>query len=58
KQEEVVVVKYFPEVFSNDLSGLPHVWEIEFRIELVPEAMPVVKSPNHLAPSELEEFPG
>nr|GEW65493.1 putative reverse transcriptase domain-containing protein [Tanacetum cinerariifolium] len=25
KQEEVVVVKYFPEVFSNDLSGLPPV---------------------------------
>ncbi|GJV03664.1 putative reverse transcriptase domain-containing protein, partial [Tanacetum coccineum] len=32
--------------------------EIEFRIELVPGAMPVAKSPYRLAPSELEELPG
>ncbi|GKG31308.1 hypothetical protein Tco_0423796, partial [Tanacetum coccineum] len=29
KQEEIIV-KDFPEVFSDDLSGLPHVWESEF----------------------------
>ncbi|GJX95015.1 putative reverse transcriptase domain-containing protein [Tanacetum coccineum] len=43
-------------VFSDDLSGLPHVREIKFRIELVPRAMPVEKSPYRLAPSELEEL--
>ncbi|GJV13792.1 putative reverse transcriptase domain-containing protein [Tanacetum coccineum] len=32
--------------------------EIEFRIELVPEAMPVAKSPYRLEPSELEELSG
>ncbi|GKC07482.1 putative reverse transcriptase domain-containing protein [Tanacetum coccineum] len=58
KQEEIVVVKDFPEVFPDDLSGLPPVQEIEFRIELVPGAMPVAKSPYHLAPSELEELSG
>ncbi|GKA47038.1 putative reverse transcriptase domain-containing protein [Tanacetum coccineum] len=38
KQEEIVVVRDFPEVFPDDLSGLPPLWEIEFRIELIPGA--------------------
>ncbi|GKE33072.1 hypothetical protein Tco_1452394, partial [Tanacetum coccineum] len=45
KQEEIVVVKDFLKVFLDDLSGLPLVWEIKLRIELVPRAMPVAKSP-------------
>ncbi|GJU77920.1 putative reverse transcriptase domain-containing protein [Tanacetum coccineum] len=45
-------------IFPDDLSGLPPVREIEFRIELVPGAMPVAKSPYRLAPSELEELSG
>ncbi|GKD78379.1 putative reverse transcriptase domain-containing protein, partial [Tanacetum coccineum] len=56
KQEEIVVVRYFPEVFLDDLSGLPPIQEIEFRIELTPEATPIAKSPYCLAPSELEEL--
>ncbi|GKC22814.1 reverse transcriptase domain-containing protein [Tanacetum coccineum] len=58
KQEEIVVVRDFPEVFPDDLSGLPPVWEIEFRIELVPGEIPVAKSPYRLAPSGLEELLG
>ncbi|GJR83070.1 putative reverse transcriptase domain-containing protein [Tanacetum coccineum] len=58
KQEEIVVVKDFLDVFMDDLSGLPPVREIEFRIELIPRATPVVKSPYRLAPSELEELSG
>ncbi|GJT01737.1 putative reverse transcriptase domain-containing protein [Tanacetum coccineum] len=58
KQEEIVVVKDFPKVFPNDLSGLLPFWEIEFRIELIPRATPVAKSPYRLAPFELEEFSG
>ncbi|GJV01051.1 reverse transcriptase domain-containing protein [Tanacetum coccineum] len=58
KQEEIVVVRDFPEVFLDDLSGLPSVLEIEFWIELIPEAMPVARSPYHLAPSELESLSG
>ncbi|GKF26738.1 putative reverse transcriptase domain-containing protein, partial [Tanacetum coccineum] len=56
KQEEIAVVKDFPEIFSDDLSGLPPIREIEFRIELIPGATPVAKYPYRLAPSELEEF--
>ncbi|GJY65903.1 reverse transcriptase domain-containing protein [Tanacetum coccineum] len=33
KQEEMVVVRDFPEVFPDDLSGLPPIWEIEFWID-------------------------
>ncbi|GJR03359.1 putative reverse transcriptase domain-containing protein [Tanacetum coccineum] len=56
KQEKIVVVRDFPEVFPDDLSGLPHVQEIKFWIELIPGATPVVKSPYRLAPSEFEEL--
>ncbi|GJS31415.1 putative reverse transcriptase domain-containing protein, partial [Tanacetum coccineum] len=52
KQEEIIVVRDFPKVFSNDLSGLPPIQEIE----LIPGATPVAKSPYRLAPSELEEL--
>ncbi|GJY95332.1 putative reverse transcriptase domain-containing protein [Tanacetum coccineum] len=56
KQEDIIVVRDFPEVLSDDLSGLPPNREIEFRIKLIPEATPVAKSPYHLAPFELEEL--
>ncbi|GKC96694.1 putative reverse transcriptase domain-containing protein [Tanacetum coccineum] len=58
KQEEIVVVRDFLDVFLDDLSGLPPVREIEFWIELIPGTMPVAKSPYRLAPSELEELSG
>ncbi|GKG02662.1 hypothetical protein Tco_0310298, partial [Tanacetum coccineum] len=58
KQEDIVVVRYFPEVIPDDLSVLPLIREIEFRIELIPGATSVAKSPNRLAPSEMEELSG
>ncbi|GJR86494.1 putative reverse transcriptase domain-containing protein [Tanacetum coccineum] len=58
KQEEIVVVRDFPEVFSDNLSGLPPFREFEFRIELIPRVVPIAKSPYRLAPSGLEEFSG
>ncbi|GKD42778.1 hypothetical protein Tco_1267423 [Tanacetum coccineum] len=57
-QEEIVVVRDFPKVFPDDLSGLPPIREIEFRIELIPRATPVAKSPYRLEPTELEELSG
>ncbi|GKE57042.1 putative reverse transcriptase domain-containing protein [Tanacetum coccineum] len=57
-QEEIIVVRDFPKVFSDDLSGLPPAREIEFRIELILGATPVAKSPYRLAHSELEELSG
>nr|GFA60976.1 hypothetical protein [Tanacetum cinerariifolium] len=40
------------EVHGEHLSGLPPTREIEFRIDLIHEAMPVAKSPYRLAPTE------
>ncbi|GKC75115.1 putative reverse transcriptase domain-containing protein [Tanacetum coccineum] len=58
KQEEIVMVRDFPKVFPDDLSGFPPLQEIEFRIELIPGAVPIAKSPYRLAPYELEELSG
>ncbi|GKC06018.1 reverse transcriptase domain-containing protein [Tanacetum coccineum] len=58
KQKEIVMFRYFPEVFPDDLSGLSPIWEIKFRIELIPGSTPVAKSPYRLAPFELEELSG
>ncbi|GJW54615.1 putative reverse transcriptase domain-containing protein [Tanacetum coccineum] len=56
KFDDIRVVRDFPEVFPDDLSGLPPVREIEFHIDLIPGASPVVKSPYRLAPSEMLEL--
>ncbi|GJW97118.1 putative reverse transcriptase domain-containing protein [Tanacetum coccineum] len=45
-------------VFPDDLSRLPPIQEIEFCIELIPGAIPVMKSPYRLEPSEMEELSG
>ncbi|GJW00318.1 putative reverse transcriptase domain-containing protein [Tanacetum coccineum] len=58
KQEEIVLVIDFPKVFPDDLSGLPPIRETEFRIELIPGATSIAKSPYRLAPYEMEELSG
>ncbi|GJW99885.1 putative nucleotidyltransferase, ribonuclease H [Tanacetum coccineum] len=52
------MVRDFPKVFLDDLSGLPPIREIKFRIDLIPGAILVAKSPYRLAPSEMEELSG
>ncbi|GJR85478.1 putative reverse transcriptase domain-containing protein [Tanacetum coccineum] len=56
KLKYIPVVREFPGVFSKDLSGLPPPREVEFRIDLIPGAMPVAKSPYRLAPTEMQEL--
>ncbi|GJV05974.1 putative reverse transcriptase domain-containing protein [Tanacetum coccineum] len=56
KLEDIRIIRDFPEVFPDNLTGLPPVREIEFRINLIPGTLPVVKSPYRLAPSEMLEF--
>ncbi|GJZ94878.1 hypothetical protein Tco_0667081 [Tanacetum coccineum] len=56
KLKDIVVGRNFPEVFPDDISRLPPSREFEFHIDLIPGAMSVVKSPYHLAPSEMEEL--
>ncbi|GJU20135.1 putative reverse transcriptase domain-containing protein [Tanacetum coccineum] len=54
--EDVPVIRDFPEVFPDDLPGLPPPRQVEFKIELVPGAAPVARAPYRLAPSELKEL--
>nr|GEX41082.1 putative reverse transcriptase domain-containing protein [Tanacetum cinerariifolium] len=56
KLEDILIVRDFPKVFPDDLSGLPSVREIEFRIDLISGAFPVVKSLYRLAPSKMVEL--
>ncbi|GKE58656.1 putative reverse transcriptase domain-containing protein, partial [Tanacetum coccineum] len=56
KLKDIDVGQKFPEVFPDDLSGLPPIREIKFRIELITGATPIAKSSYRLAPSELEEL--
>ncbi|KAD3336672.1 hypothetical protein E3N88_32191 [Mikania micrantha] len=53
---DIPVVKEFPEVFPEDLPGVPPPRQVEFRIDLVPGAAPVAKSPYRLAPAEMQEL--
>ncbi|GJY96773.1 putative reverse transcriptase domain-containing protein [Tanacetum coccineum] len=54
--EDVPVIHDFPEVFPDDLLGLPPSRQVEFQIDLVPGAAPVARAPYHLAPSEVREL--
>ena len=56
KVQDVPVVRDFVDVFPEDLPGLPPARQVEFRIDLIPGATPVAKSPYRLAPSEMQEL--
>ncbi|GJX00762.1 putative reverse transcriptase domain-containing protein [Tanacetum coccineum] len=43
--EDVPIVRDFPEVFPEDLPGLPPTRQVEFQIDLVPGAAPVARFP-------------
>ncbi|KAJ9565945.1 hypothetical protein OSB04_001911 [Centaurea solstitialis] len=53
---DVPVVEEFANVFPEELPGVPPERQVEVRIDLVPGATPVAKSPYRLAPSEMNEL--
>ncbi|GKB99354.1 hypothetical protein Tco_0985491, partial [Tanacetum coccineum] len=56
KLKDIPVVKEFPDVFPEDLPGIPPVRQVEFQIDLIPRAAPVVRTPYRLAPLEMQEL--
>nr|GEZ52704.1 putative reverse transcriptase domain-containing protein [Tanacetum cinerariifolium] len=54
--EDVSVICKFLDVFPEDMPGLPPPREVEFEIELVPRAAPVVRAPYRLAPTKMKEL--
>ncbi|GKV06281.1 hypothetical protein SLEP1_g18179 [Rubroshorea leprosula] len=54
--EDIPVVCEFPDVFSEDLPGLPPNRQIEFAIDLVLGTGPISKTPYYMALAELKEL--
>ncbi|XP_075521428.1 uncharacterized protein LOC142554646 [Primulina tabacum] len=53
---EIEVVRDFPDVFADDVPGLPRDREVEFVIDLVPGTAPISKAPYRMAPTEMKEL--
>ncbi|KAL6180498.1 hypothetical protein ACLB2K_047161 [Fragaria x ananassa] len=53
---DIPVVRDFPDVFPEDLPGLPPVREIDFSIKLLHGSMSISQAPYRMAPAELEEL--
>nr|GEU46375.1 putative reverse transcriptase domain-containing protein [Tanacetum cinerariifolium] len=53
---DVPIVQEFPEVFPEDLPGIPPTGQVKFQIDLIPCAAPVAQEPYRLAPSETKEL--
>jgi hypothetical protein len=54
--EDIHVVHEFPDVFPDDLSGMPPERAIEFKIELQPGTTSVSKAPYKMSREELVEL--
>nr|GFB32984.1 retrotransposon protein, putative, Ty3-gypsy subclass [Tanacetum cinerariifolium] len=54
--ENVPIVRDFPEVFPEDLPGLPLTRKVVFQIDLIPGAAPVARAPYRLAPPEMKDL--
>jgi hypothetical protein len=53
---EVPVFSEFPDVFPEELPGMPPDHDIKFVIELIPDTSPIYKSPYRMATPELVEL--
>ncbi|XP_070676259.1 uncharacterized protein [Malus domestica] len=54
--EDVRVVRHFPDVFLDDLLGLPPDRDVEFTNDLLPDTNPISLTPYKMAPAELREL--
>nr|GFB08164.1 putative reverse transcriptase domain-containing protein [Tanacetum cinerariifolium] len=54
--KDVPIIRDFPEVFPEDLPGIPPTQQVEFQIDLVPGVAPVARAPYRLAQSEKKEL--
>nr|GEX15786.1 reverse transcriptase domain-containing protein [Tanacetum cinerariifolium] len=54
--ENLPIVRDFPEVFLEDLPGLPPTRKVVFQIDLIPGTAPVAQAPYRLTPFEIKEL--
>ena len=54
--ENILVVKDFPDVFPEELPGIPLVREVDLSIKILPGTTPTSRAPYRMAPTELKEL--
>jgi hypothetical protein len=54
--KDIPIVCEYPDVFPDDLPGMPPDRDIEFIIELQPGTAPISKRPYRMPPNELAEL--
>jgi hypothetical protein len=54
--EEILVVQKYPNVFLEELPGMPLDHDIEFLTELLPGTLPISKRPYRMLVNELVEL--
>jgi len=48
--EDIPVVGEFPDMFLDEIPGMPPLREVEFCIDLTPGAIPIARAPYRMAP--------
>ena len=54
--ENILVIKEFPNVFPEELFGLPPKREVDMSIEVVQGTTPILRAPYRMAPTKLKEL--
>jgi hypothetical protein len=54
--DEIPVVCEYPDVFPDEMPGMPPNRDVEFVIELQPDTAPISKCPYRMPPKELAEL--
>ena len=54
--EKIPIVKEFPDMFLEELPGIPPEREVDLSIEVVHGITPISMTPYHMDPTELKEL--
>ena len=54
--EKIPVVREFPDVFPEELQGIPLEMEVDLSIEILLRTIPMSRAPYRMAPTELKEL--
>ena len=54
--ENILVLREFPNVFPEELLGIPLKIEVDLSIDILPGTTPISKAPYRMAPTELKDL--
>ena len=54
--DDIPIARAFPDVFPDEILGMPPLREVEFCIDLTPGGTPISKAPYRMAQAELKEL--